>query len=229
MPTSRSYRDSCGIARALDIVGERWALLVVRELLFAPQRFSELRHALPHVSSNVLTDRLQELEHHGVIRRRPAEGQRVYELTERGRKLEPIVLALGDWGIDAPQPPPPAALSATSLLIFLQRAARPDPAAPPTTYRLELDGRVWTLRLASGRVQVRPGEPATAAVSLRAAPKTLSALLAEPATLATACADGSIAVAGDLSAIDRLLHAVTDPWPSGDQERHADVAGSHTS
>lgn len=219
MPTSRSYRDSCGIARALDVVGERWALLVVRELHFAPQRFSELRHALPHVSSNVLADRLRELEHNGVIRRGPAsaEGQRVYELTERGRKLEPILLALGDWGIDAPQPPAPASLSATSVLIFLQGAARPDPAAPPTTCRLELDGRAWTLRLASGRVQVQSGETATADASLRADPKTFSALLTDPATLASAVADGSVAVVGDLSAISRLLHAVIDPWPSGDQ------------
>jgi DNA-binding HxlR family transcriptional regulator len=220
MPTSRSYRDSCGIARALDVVGERWALLVVRELLFAPQRFSELRHALPQISSNLLADRLRELEHNGVIRRGLAptgEGPQVYELTEWGRKLEPILLALGDWGIDAPQPPPPTALSATSVLIFLRGAARPDPAAPPMTCRLELDGRVWTVRLASGRVQVQPGEPATAAVSLRTEPKTLSALLADPDTLATACADGSVAVVGDLSAIGRLLHAVTDPWPSGDQ------------
>lgn len=215
MPTSRSYRDSCGIARALDVVGERWALLVVRELLLAPQRFSELRHALPHVSSNLLADRLRELEHNGVIRHEPAptEGPRVYELTERGRKLEPMLLALGDWGIDVPQPLPPTALSATSVLIFLRHAARPDPAAPPMTCRLELDGRVWTVRVVSGRVEVRPGEPATAAVSLRTEPKTLSALLADPATLDTACADGSVAVVGDLSAIGRLLHAVTNPWP----------------
>jgi DNA-binding HxlR family transcriptional regulator len=219
MPTSRSYGDSCGIARALDVVGERWALLVVRELLFAPQRFSELRHALPHISSNLLADRLRELEHNGVIRRglAPTEGPQVYQLTEWGRKLEPILLALGDWGIDAPQPPPPTALSATSVLIFLQRAARPDPAAPPTNCLLELHGRVWTVRLASGRVQVQPGAAATAAASLRAEPKTLSALLADPATLETACADGTVAVVGDLSAISRLLHAVADPWPSGDQ------------
>lgn len=219
MPTSRSYRDACGIARALDVVGERWALLVVRELIFAPRRFTELRHALPHISSNLLADRLRELEQNGVIRRglAPTEGPQVYELTERGRELEPILLALGNWGIDVPQPLPPTALSATSVLIFLQGAARPDPAAPPMTCRLELDGRVWTVRLASGRVQVQPGEPATADVSLRAEPKTLSALLADPATLATARADGSVAVVGDLSAIGRLLHAVTDPWPSGGQ------------
>ncbi|MCU7726389.1 winged helix-turn-helix transcriptional regulator [Actinoplanes sp. KI2] len=214
MPTSRSYRDSCGIARALDVVGERWALLVVRELLLTPQRFSELRHALPGVSANVLADRLRELEKHGVIRR---TAEPAFELTEWGRKLEPIVLALGDWGIDAPQPPPPAALSATSVLIFLQSAARPDPAAPATC-RLELDGRVWTVRMASGRIHVEPGEPATADASLRAAPETLSALLTEPATLARACADGSAAVVGDPSAIARLLHAVADPWPTADQE-----------
>jgi DNA-binding HxlR family transcriptional regulator len=219
MPTSRSYRDSCAIARALDVVGERWALLVVRELLLTPQRFSELRHALPHVSSNLLADRLRELEHNRVIRRRPAptEGSRVYELTEWGRKLEPIMLALGDWGIDAPEPPPPTALSATSVLIYLRGAARPDPATPPTTCRLELDGRVWTVRIASGRLQVQPGEPATAAASLRASPKTLSTLLTDPGALANACVDGSVTVVGDLSAIDRLLRAVTDPWHSDDQ------------
>jgi DNA-binding HxlR family transcriptional regulator len=218
VPTSRSYRDSCGIARALDVVGERWALLVVRELLLAPQRFSELRHALPNVSSNVLADRLRELEHNGVIRRgpAPADGPRVYELSERGRRLEPILTALGDWGIAVPEPPAPSALSATSVLIFLRGAARPDPAAPPTTCRLELGGRVWTVRLAAGRAEVRPGEPARADVSLRTEPKTLSALLNDPGALATACADGSVAVVGDPAAVDRLLHAVTDPWSPGD-------------
>jgi DNA-binding HxlR family transcriptional regulator len=211
MPTSRSYRDACGIARALDVVGERWALLVVRELLLTPQRFSQLRHALPHVSSNVLADRLRELEQNGVIRRGPAEADdpRVYELTERGRELEPILRALGDWGIGAPQPPRPAALSATSVLIFLQGAARPDPKAPPTTCRLELDGRIWTVRLASGKIQVRAGETATADAALRADPSTLSTLLVDPASLASACADGSASVVGDRAAVERLLHSVS--------------------
>ncbi|HEU5026576.1 MAG TPA: helix-turn-helix domain-containing protein [Spirillospora sp.] len=205
MPTSRSYRDSCGIARALDVVGERWALLVVRELLLTPQRFSELRQALPNVSSNVLADRLRELEHNGVIKNSEPQG---YELTERGRKLEPILLGLGEWGVEAPQPPAPAVLSATSVLIFLQGAGRPDPAAPPLTCRLELQGRVWTVRMAAGRVEVEAGEPATADVSLRTEPATLSALLVEPDALETACAEGRAAVAGDLAAVRRLLHSV---------------------
>jgi DNA-binding HxlR family transcriptional regulator len=214
MPTSRSYRDSCGVARALDVVGERWALLVVRELLFVPQRFSELRHALPNASSNLLADRLRELEHHGVIRRRKlasTTGPQVYELTEWGRKLEPIVLALSEWGIDAPNPPEPTSLSATSVLIFLRVGARPDPAAPPIVCRLDLDGSVWTVRVDSGKVQVENGEPATADISLRTDPKTLGSLLANPSSLDSALADGSVALVGDLLALNRLLYAVADP------------------
>jgi DNA-binding HxlR family transcriptional regulator len=213
MPTTRSYRDACGIARALDVVGERWALLVVRELLLAPQRFSELRHALPHVSSNLLADRLRELEHNGVVRRgqAPAADPRAYELTERGRALEPILLALGDWGMAAPQPPPPASLSATSVLIFLQGAARPDPAAPPLDCRLELDDRVWTVRLADGRAHVHPGATTTADVLLRTDPTTLSTLLTNPTTLPAACAAGTATVVGDPATVSRLLHAIPPP------------------
>src|SRR5450432_2298106 len=155
MPTSRSYGDACAIARALDVVGERWALLVVRELLLGPQRFSDLRHALPGASSNLVADRLRELEGRGVIGRRklPAPASsRVYELTDWGRDLEPILLALGGWAIDTPLPPAPVTLSATSVLLFLRGSARPDPQAPPATYRLEFDDRVWTARTEAGRL-----------------------------------------------------------------------------
>ncbi|WP_049563022.1 winged helix-turn-helix transcriptional regulator [Nonomuraea sp. SBT364] len=209
MPTSRSYRDSCGIARALDVVGERWALLVVRELLLVPQRFSELRHALPNASSNLLADRLRELERHGVVRRRrPASttGPQGYELTEWGRKLEPIVLALSDWGIDAPHPPEPTSLSATSVLIFLRGNVRHDPAAPPIVCRLELDGSVWTVRVAAGEVQTESGEPATADISLRTDPKTLGGLLADPASLDAALAEERVALVGDPQTLNRLLY-----------------------
>ncbi|MGK5551608.1 winged helix-turn-helix transcriptional regulator [Actinomadura kijaniata] len=214
MPTSRSYRDSCGMARALDVVGERWALLVVRELLLVPQRFSELRHALPNASSNLLADRLRELEHHGVVRRRRLEsaaGPQVYELTEWGRKLEPIVLALSEWGIDAPSPPEPTSLSATSVLIFLRIGLRPDPAAPPIVCRLDLDGSVWTVHVDSGEVRVRSGEPATADISLRTDPKTLGGLMEDPAALDSALAEGSVALVGDLLTLKQLLYGVADP------------------
>lgn len=218
MPTSRSYGDACGIARALDVVGERWALLVVRELLLGPQRFSDLRRALPGGSSNLVADRLRELDGRGVVRRRklaaPASSW-VYELTEWGRELEPIVLALGDWGLRVPLPPEPTTLSATSVLLFLRACARPDPAAPTATYRLELDDRVWAIRSASGQVDIQPGEPAAAAASLRTDPKTLNALLVDPAALDASVSEGSAVAAGDLAALRRLLRAVTSPSPAG--------------
>jgi DNA-binding HxlR family transcriptional regulator len=209
MPTSRSYGDACAIARALDVVGERWALLVVRELLLGPQRFSDLRRALPNASSNLVADRLRELDGHGVVRRRklpPPAGSRVYELTEWGRELEPIVLALGGWGLRVPLPPEPT-LSATSVLLFLRGSARPDPAAPATTCRLELDEQVWTVRATGGRVRVEPGEPTGADISLRTDPRTLNALLENPATLDAAVADGKIGV-DDPRALRRFLRAI---------------------
>jgi DNA-binding HxlR family transcriptional regulator len=217
MPTSRSYGDACGIARALDVVGERWALLVVRELLLGPQRFSDLRRALPGASSNVVADRLRELEGRSVIRRRklaPPASSWVYELTEWGRELEPIVLALGSWGVRVPLPSAPTTLSATSVLLFLRTAARPAPKAPATIYRVELDDRVWTIRTAAGQVHVEPGEPSRADACLRADPETLNALLDDPAALDAAVSDGSVVAAGDLSALRRLLQAATIPSPA---------------
>jgi DNA-binding HxlR family transcriptional regulator len=192
-------------------------LLVVRELLLGPQRFSDLRRALVGASSNVIADRLRELEGRGVVRRRklaPPAGSRVYELTEWGRELEPIVLALGSWGVRAPFPAAPTTLSATSVLLFLRTSAHPDPKAPSTIYRLELDDRVWTIRTAAGQVHVQAGEPTRADVSLRADPETLNALLDDPAALDAAMSDGSVVAAGDLSALRRLLQAVVVPSPA---------------
>ncbi|MEJ7715630.1 MAG: helix-turn-helix domain-containing protein [Thermoleophilaceae bacterium] len=100
-----TYGDACGIPRALDRVGERWALMIVRELMLGPKRFTDLRTGLPHASPNVLSQRLRELEEAGVVRRRtlpPPAGSKVYELTEWGRELEPVLEALGRWGARAP-------------------------------------------------------------------------------------------------------------------------------
>ncbi|WP_236791132.1 winged helix-turn-helix transcriptional regulator [Amycolatopsis sp. GM8] len=198
MPTSRSYQDACGIARALDVVGERWALLVVRELLFGPQRFSVLRKALAGVSSNLLTDRLRELEARGVLRRRSAGD---YELTEWGRRLEPIMLALGEWGLRVPLPPEPA-ITATSVLIFLRGMAHAESAA---TYRMELGDRVWTIRTEAGQVHVESGEPAAADASVRTDPLTLNEILTDPAAFDAAVADGRLAVTGNQRRFRRLV------------------------
>jgi DNA-binding HxlR family transcriptional regulator len=209
VPTTRSYHDACGIARGLDVLGERWAMLVVRELLLSPQRFSDLRRALPAVSSNLLTDRLRELEAHGVVTRRtlrPPAGAVVYQLTESGRELEPVVLALGHWGLRVPMPAAPT-LSATSVLLFLRGSLHPDPTEPPATFALDLGDRAWTVTTNAGQVYVQGGEPAGPDARVSTDPATLNALLADPALLDNHLADGSIAIDGDVAAARRLLGA----------------------
>src|SRR5215217_6239385 len=101
----RTYGDGCGIAHGLDLVGERWALLAVRELLLGPKRFTDLRVGIPNVSPNVLSQRLRDLEERGIVRKRklaPPAGSVVYELTDWGRELEPVIVALGSWGAKSP-------------------------------------------------------------------------------------------------------------------------------
>ncbi|HWD73931.1 MAG TPA: winged helix-turn-helix transcriptional regulator [Solirubrobacteraceae bacterium] len=208
MSTRRSYRDACPIARALDVVGERWALLVVRELLLGGQRFSDLRRALPGASTNMLTDRLRELEAHGVIHRHmlpPPAASWVYELTQRGRGLEPALQSLGAWG-SAESPASTAALSATSVLLFLRGSARAHPNPPTATYRVQLHDRVWTISTVDGQLEVLPTDPSAPDAAIRTDPSTLNALLSDPATFEDAIATGTVDAAGDLSALRRLLH-----------------------
>ena len=123
----RSYADPCGVARALDAVGERWALLVVRELSLGPRRFGQLRTGLPDVSPNVLSQRLRELEDAGVVHRyelpEPASGT-AYELTERGHALDPVLQALGRWGAAEPEITA-RNVSPVSFVRMLRMAVRP--------------------------------------------------------------------------------------------------------
>src|SRR6188508_245397 len=119
---TRTYDDGCGIAHALDLVGERWALLVVRELLLGPKRFTDLRAGLPGISANILSQRLRELEAEGIVARDtlpPPAGVAVYALTPRGAELEPVVLALGAWGIRSPTLPRDAHVGVDSVILSL--------------------------------------------------------------------------------------------------------------
>ena len=216
MPTSRSYRDACPIARALDAIGERWALLVVRELLLGPQRFSDLRRALPGASSNMLTDRLRELEGRGLVRRRtlpPPAASSVYELTERGRELEPVLDALGTWGAGEPAPAD-GSLTATSVLLFLRGSARADPDPPTHTYRVQLDDRVWTISSPHGQIEVRSQDTDAPDASLHTDPSTLNALLFDPSGLEAAIAAGAVRADGDLTALRRLLEVAVEATPA---------------
>jgi DNA-binding HxlR family transcriptional regulator len=154
---NRSYGDQCGVARSLDVIGERWALLIVRELLLGPKRFNDLLAGLAGASPNVISQRLRELTASGVIRQRdlgPPARVRVYELTDWGRELEPVVLHLGQWGTRAPLPED-AGWGLDSLLLALKATA--DPAVVNGRYELRVGSDVITVDGTSGSVQARRG------------------------------------------------------------------------
>jgi len=119
----RHYEDACGIAHALDLVGERWALLVMRELLFGPKRFSDLRESLPGISANVLTQRLEGLESAGLLMKRklpPPAASQVYELTDWGYESEPVIRSMGRWAARSPAHDPTLPVSAVSIMLSMR-------------------------------------------------------------------------------------------------------------
>lgn len=171
----RSYDDPCGIARALDVVGERWALLIVRELVFGPKRFTDLRAALG-ASPNVLTQRLTELESAGVIQRRSAGGA-LYELTDWGRELHPILLQLGRWGARA-QHRPRAELGVDALMLALESTFVPQAAAGlRASYELRLGEERFSVEVKSDSLAIRRGSPPKPDAIIETDAATLRALV----------------------------------------------------
>jgi DNA-binding HxlR family transcriptional regulator len=182
---NRTYNDRCGIARALDAVGDRWALLVVRELLLGPKRFTDLRAGLPKISPDVLAQRLRELEEHGVVRRGhlpPPAASRVYELTDRGRELKAVILELGRWGSREPANDGP--LGPDAAVIALMTMFR---GGVEGTFELRLDGHRFALTAADGRLDAVRGPATDPAAVIEGAPGTLASVLwhgADPRQLA---------------------------------------------
>src|ERR1700738_1303538 len=163
----KSYDQYCPIAEALDVVGERWTLLIARELLNGPQRFTDLRAGLPGIPPNLLSARLRELEEGGLIRRRelpPPAARTVYELTDEGRELEPTLRALARWGMNRLPPPadgevnPDVAVRAALVSYARPRAT----TAAERTWAAHIGDDVFTLRLKDNRVPYWRGEPARA-------------------------------------------------------------------
>ncbi|GAA1956323.1 helix-turn-helix domain-containing protein [Microbacterium deminutum] len=139
---SRSYGQYCGVTTAVELVGERWAMLIVRDLLVGPRRYTDLKQGLPRIPTNILSARLKELQEGGVVRRVPLMNcGLVYELTEYGRALEPIVLALGRWGFQQMgEPGLDDVMTADSLTMALRTAFQADAAAslPSADYELHI-------------------------------------------------------------------------------------------
>jgi len=231
MTRSRQYDDPCGIARALDRVGERWALLVIRELLLGPKRFGELRRGVPMMSPNVLTQRLDELCALGVVERQPLEAPPntwAYALTPWGYDLEPVLIALARWGSRA-TPVPRGELSVDALLLALRTTLATEGATgPPLAVELRLEGSRYRARIADGRLDITrrappPGSGAThdedvvATIELDAA--TLRRIAFGGLALAAARHDGAVQITGDARAAARFLGSFRRPTPAGGASR----------
>jgi DNA-binding HxlR family transcriptional regulator len=215
MTTMRTYGDRCGVAYALDLVGERWALLVVRELLLGPKRFTDLQAGLPHASRSVLTQRLQELEGAGLVRRRklpPPAGSWVYELSDWGRQLEDVVLALGRFALAAPDRPRVGDMSVDSHVIKLKTLFDPRAAGDlDSTYELRLGEDRFEARVARGRLDFARGPAHHPDASIETHPGTLLELAANPRRLAGAIRSGQVEVEGDRKALTRFLGLFARP------------------
>ena len=217
----RTYGDLCGIARALDVVGERWALLVVRELILGPKRFTDLRAGLQHVGPDVLAQRLRELEAAGVLRRRtlaPPAGSRVYELTTRGRALEPVLIELGRWGTFAPAPPGNPRLGVDSTMIALRTLFDAGVAGDLVAiYEVRLGDQVFRAEVEDGAFNLARGEAPDADATITSDPMTLAGVLWEGYSLADAERAGDLAVEGDrrAAALFRKLFPLPEPDSAG--------------
>jgi DNA-binding HxlR family transcriptional regulator len=217
MATMRTYGDGCGIAHALDLVGERWALLVVRELLLGPKRFTDLRDGLPKTSPNVLAQRLRELEQAGIVRRRklpPPAGSSIYELTDWGRELKPIVLSLGSWAIRSPSMPRDAPVGTDSVILALGTFFDADAAGDLSArYELRLGETTFNVRVADGAIEVDRGPAADPDATIATDTATFSALIWNDRDLAGALRDGAISIDGDRRAAARFLEIFPQPQP----------------
>jgi DNA-binding HxlR family transcriptional regulator len=215
----RTYGDGCAIARALDLIGERWALLVVRELLLGPRRYTDLRSGLTNASPNVLSERLRELERAGVVRRRklpPPAGSRVYELTEWGLGLEETVTALGHWAARSPTPPNESPIvSAASIILALR--ARFDPAAARglrATYELRLGEDRFRIDVADDEFEAVRGGDDRADATIDTDPDTLGAVLWGGRSLTDAQRSGEMTIEGDKAAVRRFVRLFPIPEPA---------------
>jgi DNA-binding HxlR family transcriptional regulator len=220
MPVSkrRTYDDGCAAAHALDLVGERWALLVVRELLLGPKRFTDLKAGLPGASPNVLSQRLRELEGAGIVRRRklpPPAASRVYELTEWGEELEPVIVRLGRWGARSPSKPRDAALGVDSLVLSFRTMFDPRAAEGLRAgYELRFGEDRFRALVDEGRFEISRGAAERPDVIVEADPGTLTDLVYAGRPLAEALEAGDLKIEGNRSAFEHFLGLFPLPAPA---------------
>jgi DNA-binding HxlR family transcriptional regulator len=219
MATTRTYGDGCAIARALDFVGERWALLVVRELLLGPKRYTDLRRGLPNASPNVLSERLRELEGAGIVRRRtlpPPAGSRIYELTDWGLELEDVVMSLGRWAARSPTPSSDAPIASADSIILALRA-RFDPGASHglhAGYEMRLGDDRFRIEVADNEISVARGDADRPDAIIETDPDTINSVLWGTRSLTDAQRAHEMTIEGDKALVNRFLQLFPTPGPA---------------
>ena len=207
--TKRRYEDACGAAHALDLAGERWALLVIRELLLGPKRFTELKADLPGISANVLTQRLEGLEAAGVLMRRklpPPASAQVYELTAWGYESEPIFQALGRWAARSPSHDPRLPLSAVSLLLSFRTMFDPARArGVEARIGLRLGREEFRLDIGRSGVEVARAAVAGSHLLLEGSAPAIAAAVYGGEPLPALEAAGALRLAGDRALAERFV------------------------
>jgi DNA-binding HxlR family transcriptional regulator/putative sterol carrier protein len=213
--TTRFYGQYCGLAYALELVGERWALLIVRELILGPKRFTDLRRSLPKIPTNVLSTRLKSLEQSGIIRRsvlpRPGTGV-VYELTEYGSELEEVILRLGLWGAQSlGEPREEEIVTVDSLLLALRSTFRPEAARDlQARFELRLGPIVLHARVDEGTLNVGEGPLPDADVVLET-DLAIRALMSGELTPEDAIQSGKLRISGKRKLVDRFVEVFHIP------------------
>ena len=213
----RTYHDLCGLSHALELVGERWAILVLRELAYGPKRFTDIRSGLPSASPNVLSQRLRELEAHGIVSRRtlpPPAASKVYELTEWGRELEPTLREFGRWAAKSPFFPESGHFSPTSMAMNLETMFLPDQAKGlDLSVGLRIADETFRIRVEDSSLRVERGEIGDVDAVLTTDPMTLIGFLYEGAELGAAEAAGAVQIEGDRDAVAKLPDLFELPEP----------------
>ncbi|MGE3747051.1 MAG: winged helix-turn-helix transcriptional regulator [Sphingomonadaceae bacterium] len=205
----RQYDDACGAALGLYLLGDRWAMLIVRELMYGPKRFGEIRASLPGISANVLTQRLDELEASRILERRklpPPASAQVYELTEWGYEAEPIIQHLGKWATRSPLHDPMRPLSVASMIMSLKTMIdrrRAEKLVARVGFRFGDES--FNGRLTYGSFQAWRGEIDNADTTFIAEPRVLAAAIYGGRPLAELEADGLLRVEGDRALADRFV------------------------
>jgi DNA-binding HxlR family transcriptional regulator len=211
----RTYGQYCGLAHAMELVGERWALLVIRDLLPGPKRFTDLRNGLPRIPTNILSARLKELEASGVVQRRLLPRPRssvVYELTDYGRELDELVLRLGLWGARSlGQPRPDDIVTTDSLIMALRATFRRDAAAGLRLgYEVRVGDVVVHALVDDGKAEVEQGPLPRPDLVIDTGPE-LRALLAGELGPGEAVTGGAVRLTGDPALLDRFVQVFHIP------------------